>query len=249
MQGTLAEFRRRGSTRRRSRSYRDRLERQAIADLRSGSAPGAFSRLRPSLQGTAARNLENAKVRPILGLMEPRSRIETKSEVGPQRSRSVRNVVRPIPDNNPRPIYWRDRLVATPMVQHHIVIYPGHAPPLQAANHSLELRSEARKIVGVLTSAEGLLWVQAVRKIRLCYDSPIKSSEGAPDGNSCRRASWLTATRCSSVSGRRAGRHERLNGSAPAVALGDGPVSFTQANGSITPRRGFVRDNSVLSRK
>jgi hypothetical protein len=121
---------------------------------------------------------ENAKVRPILGLMEPRSRIETRSEVGPQRSRSVRNVVRPIPDNNPRPIYWRDRLVATPMVQHHIVIYPGHAPPLQAANHSLELRSEARKIVGVLTSAEGLLWVQAVRKIRLCYDSPMNRRRG-----------------------------------------------------------------------
>jgi hypothetical protein len=37
-------------------------------------------------------------------------------------------------------------------------------------------------------------------------------------------------------------RHERS-------ALGDGPVSCKQANSSITPRRGFIRDNSVLGRK
>jgi hypothetical protein len=43
--------------------------------------------------------------------------------------------------------------------------------------------------------------------------------------------------------------HERFNGSPPAVALGGGPVIFTQANSSITPRRGFIRDNSVLGRK
>jgi hypothetical protein len=41
------------------------------------------------------------------------------------------------------------------------------------------------------------------------------------------------------------GGHERYNGSAPAVALGGGPVIFTQANSSIRPRHGFIGDDSA----
>lgn len=70
---------------------------------------------------------ENAKVSPTLGLMEPCSRVEARPEVGPCSSHSVGNVVRSTRDNNPPLISRKKRLVAAPVVQHHIVVNPRHA--------------------------------------------------------------------------------------------------------------------------